>query len=495
MTSGVAPLQVNFNGTQSSDPENGPLTYAWDFTNDGTIDSTSPTPIFTYQQPGAYTAKLTVTDNQSLTGTVTRPITVNAAPNSPPTPQIDAPTGTTNWSVGELINFSGSATDPEDGDLAASRLSWPLVLMHCPSTCHPHGQGSWPGVDSESFTAPNHDFPSHLELTLTATDSQNLSASTTVSLDPRTVDITMQSAPAGLQLTFAGVTQTAPFTLKAIQGATTGVIAPTPQSLGGSSYSFGNWSDGGAQTHSVTIGTSNAIYTATYNESAGDPYATQVLAAGPVGYWRLGDSGNQAVDAGPNGFSGMYLGNPLRGVGGALAGDANTAVDFTAVADAVTVPDNAQLDLGDGPFSYELWFALDESLGTSDQMLLNRGTNAPNIALHGASRRMVLSKGGFGPLFRGSTVIAASGAWHHLVVTRSAAGAGNTKIYLDGVAETVTAVSPATTLANNSEVLTFGRKNVGPIERWGGKLDEIAIYRRVLSAAEVSSHYSAGVNP
>ena len=109
-------------------------------------------------------------------------------------------------------------------------------------------------------------------------------------------------------------------------------------------------------------------------------------------------------------------------------------------------------------------------------MLLNRGTNAPNIALHGpACRDRVLwtSKGGFGPLFRGSTVIAASGAWHHLVVTRSGAARTYAKIYLDGVADG-DGRSPLTTLTNNSEVLDLRRKNVGPIERWGGKLDEIA---------------------
>ena len=159
------------------------------------------------------------------------------------------------------------------------------------------------------------------------------------------------------------------------------------------------------------------------------------------------------------------------------------------------MPDNALLDLGNAPFSYELWFALDETLGSTDQMLLNRGTNAPNIALDGATKRLMLTKGGVGPLFMGSSVIAANSAWHHLVITRSAAGAGNTQIYLDGVAQTVTPISAATTYANNNEVLTFGRKNIGPVERWGGKLDEIAIYRRVLSASEVASHYSAGRGP
>jgi len=227
----------------------------------------------------------------------------------------------------------------------------------------------------------------------------------------------------------------------------------------------------------------------------GSSYSSTVLASTPTAYWRLGDTGSQAVDAGPNALHGSYIGNPVRGVAGALAGDANTAVDFPALADAVTVPDNALLDLGDGPFTYELWFALDENLGGADQMLLNRGTNAPNIALDGATRRLMLTRGGFGGLFMGSTVIANNSAWHHLVITRSAVGAGNTKMYLDGVAETVTSLSANTTLSNNTEVLTLGRKNVGPTERWGGKIDEVAIYRRVLSASEVTSHYQAGITP
>ena len=410
-------------------------------------------------------------------------------------PTITTPTSSTTWAVDEEILFSGSATDPEDGTLAATRLSWSLVLQHCPSTCHPHPQDTFNGVASGSFDAPDHDYPSHLELTLTATDSQNLSASTTVELDPRTVDVTMASLPAGLELTIGSTTQTAPFTVTVIEGSGTSITARTPQSLSGTNYAFTSWSDGGAQTHDITAGSGDATYTATFTQTATSGYSAAVLASGPTGYWRLGDSGVQAVDAGRVALHGSYVGSPARGVPGALVGDANTAVDFPALAAAVTVPDNALLDLGNAPFSYELWFALDETLGSTDQMLLNRGTNAPNIALDGATKRLMLTKGGVGPLFMGSSVIAANSAWHHVVITRSAAGAGNTQIYLDGVAQTVTPISAATTYANNNEVLTFGRKNIGPVERWGGKLDEIAIYRRVLSASEVASHYSAGRGP
>lgn len=57
--SGSAPLAVSF----SSAPSTGPITtYAWDFDNDGTVDSTSPNPSYTYNAAGTYTVSLVVGD-------------------------------------------------------------------------------------------------------------------------------------------------------------------------------------------------------------------------------------------------------------------------------------------------------------------------------------------------------------------------------------------------------------------------------------------------
>ena len=70
------------------------------------------------------------------------------------------------------MTFSGGATDPQSGTLPASALSWSLVLQHCDSAqnCHSHPVQTFDGVASGSFSAPDHEYPSHLELTLTATD-------------------------------------------------------------------------------------------------------------------------------------------------------------------------------------------------------------------------------------------------------------------------------------------------------------------------------------
>ena len=44
--------------------------------------------------------------------------------------------------------------------------------MHCPTvdTCHVHPGETFDGVASGSFVAPDHEYPSYLRLSLTATD-------------------------------------------------------------------------------------------------------------------------------------------------------------------------------------------------------------------------------------------------------------------------------------------------------------------------------------
>jgi PKD repeat protein len=75
--SGDAPLKVKFTDQSTGTT---PLTYAWDFNNDGKNDSTNQSPSFTYTAAGTYTVKLTVT-NGAGSNVHTEPdyITVNIA--------------------------------------------------------------------------------------------------------------------------------------------------------------------------------------------------------------------------------------------------------------------------------------------------------------------------------------------------------------------------------------------------------------------------------
>jgi hypothetical protein len=194
-----------------------------------------------------------------------------SGPNQPPVPVIDTPASTLRWKVGDPISFTGHANDPEQGQLPASALTWRLVMQHCPSNCHTHPIQTWTGVSSGSFNAPDHEYPSYLELELTATDSGGATGTTTLRLDPRTVVLTFASSPTGLQLAVNGVSSAASFTRTVIVGSTNTLSAATPQDLNGTSYAFASWSDGGAQTHNIVAPATPATYTATYSTTGTPP--------------------------------------------------------------------------------------------------------------------------------------------------------------------------------------------------------------------------------
>lgn len=64
-----APARITFTGVVSQGST--PLTYSWDFTNDGTTDATGQTATYTYSQPGTYTCKLTVSNSEGSTSATT----------------------------------------------------------------------------------------------------------------------------------------------------------------------------------------------------------------------------------------------------------------------------------------------------------------------------------------------------------------------------------------------------------------------------------------
>jgi glucose/arabinose dehydrogenase len=260
-TSGDTPLAVQFDARGSSDPEGQDLSYAWDTDGDGAYDDSSTAlQRWTYGTAGSYPVGLKVTDPSGATSTDTVAIT---AGNTPPVATISAPSPGLRWRVGQAISFAGSATDSKDGTLPASALDWSLVLEHCPSNCHEHAVGTFSDMSSGSFPAPDHEYPSHLELRLTATDSGGLTDTQAVSLDPRTVSVSLRSTPTGLTLALNGAARATPFAATVIEGSANTLSAPTPQTLSGATYDFGSWSDGGLGTHGITAAASGT-YTATY---------------------------------------------------------------------------------------------------------------------------------------------------------------------------------------------------------------------------------------
>ncbi|MBK6642607.1 MAG: PQQ-dependent sugar dehydrogenase [Bacteroidetes bacterium] len=129
-TYGAGPLQVQFTGSNSSDPENLPLQYNWDF-GDGNFSSLED-PVHIYNpgtsSPVSYYAKLTVTDDIGQTDTDSVLISVN---NTPPQVSIIS------FSDGDLYSMSGNTqlpleaavTDAEHGP-GEVFYRWTTILHH-----------------------------------------------------------------------------------------------------------------------------------------------------------------------------------------------------------------------------------------------------------------------------------------------------------------------------------------------------------------------------
>ena len=232
-------------------------------------------------------------------------------------------------------------------------------------------------------------------------------------------------------------------------------------------------------------------------------YSAVVLADGPAGYWRLGESsGTTAADASGNARTGTYSGTYTQGTQGIPGVSGNTAVTFTGTAGAqVAVPWNAAFNYATtGGLTIELWYK-----GTAVGSNAGSGTVGSTCGLVCASTdtsnkfwgvtvtdlgkvRMFYSSSYF--IVTGGVTVN-DGNWHHIVVTITTGATFTITIYVDGVVDTTTTTAtggvgggtPSITIANNPRAAT----HVAP-----GTVDEVAIYPSTLTPTRVAAHYSVG---
>ena len=107
-TKGTVPMKVEFTDKSTGTK---PFTYAWDFNNDGIVDSIAQNPSYTYTVPGTYTVKLTVT-NTAGSSEKTMIITTSDGDIVAPSPSADLPSGS--YNTNKTINLT--ATDDWDSN-------------------------------------------------------------------------------------------------------------------------------------------------------------------------------------------------------------------------------------------------------------------------------------------------------------------------------------------------------------------------------------------
>jgi glucose/arabinose dehydrogenase len=238
-TNGPVPLAVQFGSTNSFDPEGDSLTYQWEFGDGAT--STLPHPLHSYTNAGEYTARVRVSDG--LTEAFSKPIRIRVG--LAPVAFITAPVAGASYRAGDIIEFRGGATDPEDGALPPARLTWQVLLRHG-GHVHPF-LGPTNGIASGSFTVPGSGHAAEntsYEIVLTATDADGLSGSAAVAIAPVVSALSLETLPEGIPLFLDGDPVNTPLAFQSLEGFEHVIAVPATHALAGDTYVFRYWSDG-----------------------------------------------------------------------------------------------------------------------------------------------------------------------------------------------------------------------------------------------------------
>ena len=180
-----ASFTVAASGTQ-------PLSYQWQRNGVPISGATAATYTVASASTADNGAMFRAVVTNSFGSATSNPATLTVVSNAAPTGTITSPAAGSRYSGGDTIMFSGTATDPEDGTLPASRYTWKVEFHHDTHT-HPV-LGPISGQTTGSFVVPTSGETStnvFYRITLVVTDSGGLQHTSLRDVLPRTVNITL----------------------------------------------------------------------------------------------------------------------------------------------------------------------------------------------------------------------------------------------------------------------------------------------------------------
>jgi len=207
---------------------------------------------------------------------------------------------------------------------------------------------------------------------------------------------------------------------------------------------------------------------------------------GLVGYWTFDEgTGTVAADSSGEGNDGAFQGTGSNWTGGRVG---NYAAQFNG-GNYFESPSASSLNFGTSGFSVSFWAKKAATGGQHSFIGKNSATNVPGwiIYQHSDGRSLVLlvsdGTGAYDSIPYNDGIN--DGAWHHVVGVMDRSGS-TLYLYVDGVLVKSGATSIAGSVSN-AHVLDMGYT-------WGlldGLLDDVRIYNRALSAAEILAIYNS----
>lgn len=242
-----------------------PLTYQWQRNTVNIAGATGASYTIASTQAGdAGTFRVIVTNTAGNVTSANATLTVTTF-NAPPVAQIITPADGTLFGGGDTINFSGDATDAEDGTLPASAFTWFVHFHH--DTHHHDGPPVASGVKSGSFVIPTSGEVSDnvwYRLYLIVVDAGGLRDTVYRDIQPRKSTINLVTQPVGLRVTLDGQPVTTPLADLSVEGMERSIGAVSPQTLNGQVYEFDRWLHGGTATQTISTPVNDVTYTAVY---------------------------------------------------------------------------------------------------------------------------------------------------------------------------------------------------------------------------------------
>ncbi len=199
---------------------------------------------------------------------------------------------------------------------------------------------------------------------------------------------------------------------------------------------------------------------------------------GLVGYWAMNDGTGTAVgDSSGNGYNGFFSGSVSW-----ATGKRGGAIDFAG--GNINSNNSTPFNFGNNSFSVGAWFKLDTT--TSYKTIVSKGGFWANdeFVLYANSGVLYFYVDKGGVKYYTPTISLATNVWYHAFGVYDGS---NINLYLNGAFVGQTAVSNLN--IGNATNLRIGSGGGGS-DAFDGLIDDVRVYNRALSAAEIAALYA-----
>ncbi len=499
---GISPLTVKFTGSESSDPEGKALKYEWDF-GDGSAKSTQANPEHTFTGSGSVTRTVTlkVTDDGGLSNTATLTITLN---NTPPVVNITSPAEGTLYPMDKPTTYTLKA-DATDGEHSGDDLKyeWQTTLHH---NTHSHPEPVDTKKETTTTITPiGCDGETYFyRISLKVTDAGGLSTTDFVDVYPNcnngivnAVKIKSPTANASFEV---GEAVNLEVELVQENRNWTKVVyyAGSTQIAESSTSPFkAVWQNPTRGTHNITAqATEDGVH---FSTSEGVNISVGSSGGGDLGdclpgithYFGFDET---SAESGFTDYSSASVAT-CTDCPDLTTGKLEGAVNFTGNT-GINIEDGTKFNWGaDSPFTISFWMKSSTSSGNNAVII---GRNAVNSSMHwwiglnpqGQAVFMLRDVNHIGDLAGNAGPSLTDGNWHYVTAVRNPETNMN-MLYVDGVKVGELYYNYDNGFEGTAPI-NIGYMQLGDGFHYSGSLDEVKLYERALTEADIAEEYNGG---